>query len=86
MLLASIVVALVGLVLSLAGAAWLWFGLDPENVRYLDDGLLYPGRQQSAVLPRYIRDSRRPTLMVVVGGGVQVIGGILSLAAALAPC
>lgn len=85
MLIFSICVALLGLILSLIGAAWLWFGLDPENERYIDDGMLYPGQQTSEVLPRYIKDSRRPTLIVLIGGGVQVLGGILSLIATVVP-
>ncbi|MGU3425589.1 hypothetical protein ACLBWV_11760 [Microbacterium paraoxydans] len=83
MLLLSIIVALLGLIVCLCGALWLWFGLNPESDRYTDDGMLYPGQQRSEVLPRYIRDSRRPTLMVVIGGGIQVVAGILSLVATL---
>ncbi|MBL3699255.1 hypothetical protein EV139_0884 [Leucobacter luti] len=83
----SLVAALLGLALSLWGAVWLWFGLDPDNERYKDDGMAYPGTQESQVLPRYIADSRRPTLLVAVGGAVQVAAGVLALiSATVAPC
>lgn len=77
----SLLVALLGLVLSLGGAAWLWFGLDPESERYQADGMLHPGVQRSKVLPRYIADSRRPTLLVVLGGALQVVDMQTSAAA-----
>lgn len=77
----SLVAALLGLALSLWGAVWLWFGLDPDEKRYKDDGMLYPGPQKSQVLPRYIADSRRPTLLVAMGGVVQVFAGVMALIA-----
>lgn len=78
---AALIVTLLGLSLSLVGAAWLQWGIDPEDERFTDDGMLYPGRQRSEVLPRYIHAQKRPTLLVVIGGGVQVLGGVLALLA-----
>lgn len=76
----ALICALIGLVLSLVGAVWLWFGLDPDKEKYKNEGQLHPGEQQSITLPKYISDSRKPTLLVAIGGGVQVIAGILAVA------
>lgn len=80
---AALVLTLVGLVASLSGAVWLLFGIRPDDQRFLDDGPLYPGQQQSLVLARFIRAQRKPTLLVVIGGGLQVLGGVLAITAAL---
>lgn len=77
----ALIVTLVGLGISLCGAGWLQWGIDPEDERFTDDGQLYPGPQTSKVLPKYIKAQQAPTLLVVVGGGVQVLGGVCAIIA-----
>jgi hypothetical protein len=77
----ALLVTLAGTVLSLGGAAWLFFGIRPDNPAYEDDGMLYPGQHRSEVLPRFIRAQQRPSVLVLIGGGVQVLGGALTLLA-----
>lgn len=76
---AALFITLVGLVASLCGAAWLQWGIKPDDPRFKDDGMLYPGRQASRVLPKYIKAQQSPTLLVVVGGGIQILGGVLAM-------
>lgn len=84
MVIAALIVTLVGVVFSTWGAAWLVFGFRPDNLRYADDGILVPGAQASKVVPNLLADQRRPLGLVAFGGGFQVVGGILALAAGLA--
>jgi len=76
---AALIITLVGLVASLWGAVCLQWGIKPDDPRFTDDGMLYPGRQSSGVLPNYIQAQQSPTLLVVVGGGVQILGGVLAV-------
>ncbi|MFQ1002626.1 hypothetical protein [Modestobacter sp. SSW1-42] len=80
---AALVLTLIGLVVTLIGGGWLLWGIDPADEKYNDDGPLYPGQQRSQVLPRFIQAQRRPTVLVVMGGVVQVAGGVLAIIAAL---
>lgn len=76
---AALIITLVGLGASLCGAVWLQWGIKPDDSRFTDDGLIYPGQQTSRVLPNYIKAQQTPTLLVVVGGGIQVFGGVCAL-------
>lgn len=78
---AALIVTLCGTALSLVGAVWLFFGIRPDDPAFTDDGMLYPGQQRSQVLPRFIRAQQRPSVLVLVGGGVQVLGGVLAILA-----
>lgn len=77
----ALVATLAGLTLSLAGAAWIQWGINPHDPQFSDEGDLFPGPQRSKVLPRYIKAQQRPTLLVVIGGGVQIVGGVLAVIA-----
>lgn len=79
MQIAALIITLVGLVASLCVAVWLQWGIKPDDPRFTDDGMLYPGRQASRVLPNYIKAQQSPTLLVVVGGGIQILGGVLAV-------
>lgn len=73
------VVAVVGAVLTLGAAAWLFFGFKPDNPRYVEDGMLYPGEQTSTVVPNLLHDQRRATALALAGGAVQVVATVLAL-------
>lgn len=78
----AVALTLVGVVLSTIGAAWLVFGFKPTNPRYFDEGEeLLVGPQRSRSVPNLLADQRRPLGFVAAGGGVQVLGGVLSLVA-----
>lgn len=79
MAMAALVITVLGLAISLAGAGWLLVKIRPDDPRYVDDGMLFPGPQHSVVLPRFIRDQQRPSIVVVIGGGLQVLGGVLAI-------
>lgn len=83
MIIASLAVTVIGVAFSLAGSIWLLLGFSPNNPRYVNDGGLYPGEQTSTVVPNLLTDQRRPLGLVAIGGGLQVIGGSLSIAATL---
>ena len=68
---AAPVVTLGGTLLSLAGAAWLFFGISPTDPAYSDDGMLYPGPQRSEVLPRFIRAQQRPWVAVLIAAAYR---------------
>lgn len=76
---AALIITLVGLIASLCGAVWLQWGIKPDDQRFTEDGMLYPGRQASRVLPKYIKAQQSPTLLVVVGGGIQILGGVFAV-------
>ena len=83
MIITAAVVAVIGALLTGSGAAWLAFGFSPDNERYKDDGMLYPGPQESQVLPNLLRDQRRATALVAFGGAVQLVATVLALAGAV---
>jgi hypothetical protein len=84
MIITSLAVTLLGVAFSLTGSFWLLFGFKPTNSRYVNDGGLYPGEQTSTVVPNLLADQRRPLGLVAIGGCMQVIGGVLGIAATLA--
>lgn len=75
----ALIITLLGLCASPIGAAWLQWGIDPDDPRFFDDGPLFPGRHASRVLPNYIKAQQRPTFLVIIGGGIQVCGGIFAI-------
>lgn len=77
----SLWLTLTGLVLTLLGAGRLLLKIKPKDPRYVDDGMLHPGDQQSQVLPQFIRDQQRPALVVLIGGALQTAGSVLALLA-----
>lgn len=81
MLIASLIITLAGAGLSLAGSAWLFLGFRPDDKRYTDEGMLYPGPQSSRVVSNLLRDQRRPAALVVAGGSLQLIAGVVALVA-----
>ena len=83
MVLVAAIVAVVGALITSVGSGWLWLGFKPDNPRYTDDGMLYPGRQRSMVLPALLMDQQRVTALIASGGGVQLVGTVLALTAAL---
>lgn len=82
MQIAGLWLTVVGLAASLVGAGWLLFGIRADDPRFTHDGQLFPGEQSSVVLPAFIRAQQRPTMLVVLGGGVQVVGGVLAIISA----
>jgi hypothetical protein len=73
-----------GLVLSLAGAGgamvaavWLLLGFRPEN--YRDDGMLFPGQQESQVVPKLLRDQGKVAALVVASASCQLLGLVFGL-------
>lgn len=83
MLIVAGVVAVVGALITAAGSCWLWLGFKPDNPRYVDDGMLYPGRQTSRVLPNLLKDQQKVTALIAVGGAVQLVATVLVLITAL---
>jgi hypothetical protein len=79
----SLAVTMLGLILTLAGAGWLLFGIRESDRRFSSDGNLYPGEQTSVVVPALIRAQRWPGWLALIGGSVQLVGGVLAIAAAL---
>lgn len=83
MIITAAVVAVIGAIVTGAGAAWLAFGFSPDNERYKDDGMLYPGPQESQVLPNLLQDQRRATALVAIGGGIQLVATMIALVGAV---
>lgn len=81
MTVAALVLTLIGLVVTTAGAVWLVFGFSPTNPRYVDDGQLYPGPQKSTVVPNLLRDQRKVSALVAFGAAIQVAGGVFAILA-----
>jgi hypothetical protein len=83
MIVAAVVVTAVGAALATAGALWLFFGLSPTDPRFRDDGMLYPGRQESSVVPALLRAQRRPAALVGLGTSTQLVGAVLAILASI---
>lgn len=84
MVITAAVVAVVGALVTAGAAVWSWLGFSADNPKYHDDGMLYPGPQRSQVLPALLRDQRRVTSVLAVGGALQLVGTVLALVAAIA--
>lgn len=76
-----VIAAAIGALVTLVGAIWLWRGFGPGNERYKDDGLLYPGQQESTVLPNLLRDRQKVMAVIAGGGAIQFVGSCLALVA-----
>ncbi len=74
---AGLAMTVVGAVVNLAGAAWTLCGFNPEDPRYKDEGLLYPGQQVSKAVSRLLRDQRRVSAVTVMGSTVLTVGAVL---------
>ena len=72
---AAWVCSVVGTVLNLSAAAYLLWGMDPDNPRYNTSALRNRG------LSRYLSDQRRPLARIVAGSTLQLLGIALSLLA-----
>lgn len=72
---------MVGCVLSVAAAVWLLVGFSPNNPRYVNDGPVFPGEQESKVLPQLLKDQRGVAAVVVLGASVQLTGAVLAILA-----
>jgi hypothetical protein len=70
--------AVAGCAVSAAGAVWLLLGFKPDNPRYLDDGMLYPGVQRSQVVPNLLKDQRWVAALVVLGSALQLLGAVFA--------
>lgn len=77
----SLIVTAIGTAVSLVGAMWLVLSSKPDNPRYIDDGLLYPGRQESKVVPALVRDQRKVGIVVAAGNAIVLVGVFLSFLA-----
>lgn len=84
MIIAAAVIAVVGALVTCVGSVWLVVGFGADNPRYVDDGMLYPGRQSSTVLPNLLRDQQKVTALIACGGAIQLVGTVLALLAAIA--
>lgn len=73
-------VALAGCAVGAAAAVWLLVGFSPNNLKYVDDGMLYPGAQRSQVLPQLLKDRRGVAATVVIGTSLQLGGAVLTVA------
>lgn len=71
--------AMSGCAVSVVAAVWLLVGFNPDNPKYVDDGMLYPGPQRSRVLPQLLKDQRGVAALVVLGASVQLAGAVLSV-------
>ena len=79
MTLAAVLLSALGATVSLVCAVWLLIGFNPSNPRYVDDGMLYPGPQQSKVLPNLLADQRKVSAFVVIGATLQLFGAVLTI-------
>ncbi|WP_087874113.1 hypothetical protein [Arthrobacter globiformis] len=70
--------AVAGCGVSAVAAVWLLLGFKPNNPRYVDDGMLYPGVQRSQVVPNLLRDQRWAAALVVLGSSLQLMGAVLA--------
>lgn len=71
--------AVAGCAVSAVGAVWLLVGFSPNNPKYVDDGMLYPGVQRSQVLPQLLKDQRGVASLVVIGTTLQLGGAVLTI-------
>lgn len=71
----------IGTAVSLYGAGWLVWSSNPDDPRYTDDGLLYPGQQRSKVVPELVRDQRKVGIVVAAGNAIVLLGVFLSFLA-----
>jgi hypothetical protein len=77
----ALIVTGIGTAVSLYGAAWLVWSSKPDDPRYNDDGMLYPGHQTSKVVPALVRDQRKVGIIVAVGNAIVLVGVFLSFLA-----
>lgn len=75
------ILALLGAVSAFAAALWLLFKFKPSDSRFADDGMLYPGRQTSTVVPNLLREQGRVGALVAVSAALQVLAVVLAIAA-----
>jgi len=78
---ATVVLGILGALVSLIGALWLLLGFSPGSERYTDDGMLYPGPQRSQVVPRLLRDQRRVSAVIVTGTALQLLAAVFGVLA-----
>lgn len=73
--------AVLGAVGGTVAAVWLLIGFKPDNPRYTDDGVLFPGEQQSLVVPNLLRDQRKVAALVTASAICQFVGVVLGVLA-----
>jgi hypothetical protein len=78
----TVILTVIGAAVNGAAAVWLLAASNPDNERYTDDGMLYPGRQRSQVVPALVRDQRKIAALTVLGTTILVVAAILEFAAA----
>jgi hypothetical protein len=81
MLVAAVILTAIGAASAAGGAAWLFFGISPNDLRFVSDGMLYPGEQESSVMPALIRAQRKPAALVALGTSIQLVGAVLAIVA-----
>ena len=74
-----LVLTAAGACVTTTGALWLMFGFSPDKPRFKDDGLLYPGRQESKVVPSLLRAQRIPGGMTAIGAAIQLLAAVIAL-------
>ncbi|SHP28707.1 Uncharacterised protein [Mycobacteroides abscessus subsp. abscessus] len=80
MKLAAGITAALGALVTLIGSI-LMVRIRPDNPRYQDDGLLYPGQQESKVVPALLHDQQSATALIAAGGAIQLVATVLALVA-----
>lgn len=78
----SLIVTGIGAALNLYAAWWLVWSSTPDDPRYTDDGMLYPGPQESKVVPALVRDQRKIGAVVLAGNVFLLAGVALAFLAA----
>ena len=74
----ALILTIVGALLNFYAAWWLVWSSKPDDPKYTDDGMLYPGRQVSKVVPALVRDQRRIGAVVLVGNSFLLAGAVLA--------
>jgi hypothetical protein len=62
-----------------AAAVWLLVGFNPDNPRYVMDGMNYPGERESTVLPNLLRDQRKVAALITASTVCQLVGVVLGI-------
>jgi hypothetical protein len=76
--LVALAITIVGLIFTLIGTGQLLFGIRHDDPKY--SSLAMP--REMEIVPSLIYAQRRPLWLALIGGSVQVVGGVLAIVAA----